>query len=136
MKFCKCQKLNSLFREINFLRLPKYSWDMQMLGIIEKLKKHFEKYLKNWYAFLQAKLKNWHVGTPSWKIGTPLARWHAKLNNCHAFGMGDVKMRSWHVLDKLTRGRVNYAGTHSTWFSNLFLLFHTFPWLSLSFPCP
>ena len=60
---------------------------MQMLGIIEKLKKHFEKYLKNWYAFLQAKFKNWHVGTPSWKIGTPLARWHAKLNNCHAFGM-------------------------------------------------
>ena len=38
MKFCKCQNLNSLFLEINFSELPKYSRNLQMLSIIEKFK--------------------------------------------------------------------------------------------------
>ena len=38
MKFCKCQNLRSLFREINFLKLPKYSRNLQKLCIIEKFK--------------------------------------------------------------------------------------------------
>ena len=50
----KCQNLYSLFREINFLELPKYSWNLKMLTIIEKLK--IEKYFR---------LEN------NWKIGTP-----------------------------------------------------------------
>ena len=38
MKFFKCQNLRSLFREINFLQLPKYSRNLQMLRIIKKFK--------------------------------------------------------------------------------------------------
>ena len=79
MKVCKCQNLNTLFCETNFLELPKYSWNLQMLSIIENFKnwknfwKKIEKVthlsvgkLKNWHAF-------WHVDTPSWKIDTSLA---------------------------------------------------------------
>ena len=110
--------LNSLFCEINFLELPKYSWNLQMLSIIEKLKNSLEKSLKNWYAFWQAKLKNWHAfwhaGTPSWKFGTPLAGWDAKLNDWKAFGTLVGKNKKlpgfWHV---------DHTGTHVTRFSKL-----------------
>ena len=80
MKFCKCQNLNSLFREISFLELPKYSWNLQMLSPIEKF--------KEWKILLKKYLK---IGTTfgrwSLKIGAPLASRHNKLKNWHAFGL-------------------------------------------------
>ena len=77
MKFCKCQNLNSLFLEINFLELPKYFWNLQMLIVIEKFKnwrillKIIEKLVRLW----QAKLKNehafWNIGIQRiWYVGT------------------------------------------------------------------
>ena len=57
MKFCKCQNLNSLFREIIFLELPKYSRNLPMLSIIEKFKNWKTKKLKNWYAFLAGEVE-------------------------------------------------------------------------------
>ena len=82
----KCQNLNSLFREINFLEFSKYFWNLQMSTMIEKLKVFsLTKQFKNWHAFWLMKFKNWHVfwrvDPPIWKIGTPLGgflwRWHA-----------------------------------------------------------
>ena len=73
MKFCKCQNLNSLFPGIICLELPKYSWNLQLLSIIEKF--------KNWKILLK---NNWKIGTPfrrqSWTIGTPLARLRGHVN--------------------------------------------------------
>ena len=69
IKFCKCQNWNSLFREISFLELPKYSGNLQMVSTIEKL--------KNWKIYLK---NSWKIdmlfGKRIWKIGMPLARWH------------------------------------------------------------
>ena len=39
MKICKCQNLNSLVREINFLELLKYFRNFQMLKVVEEFKK-------------------------------------------------------------------------------------------------
>ena len=116
-KFGKCQNLNSLFGKINFPKLPQYSWNLQMLSIIEKFFwKIVEKLVRplagevwhvsppNWKL---ARL--WHDGTPSLKIGTPLARWH-------------LKMRSWHAFGTWPHGHVDHAGadaTHDTQFSQL-----------------
>ena len=61
IKFWKCQYLNSLFREIYFLELPKYSWNLQMLNIIQKFKNWkilLKNKFKNWYSFWWVKLKN------------------------------------------------------------------------------
>ena len=109
MKFCQCKKFfvfvkkflsmfkNSLFREIIFLELPKYSWNLKILSIIEKLKDwkillkivkklahifpcEVEK-LARLLARSFAKLKklarlchictlNWKIGTLNWKIGS------------------------------------------------------------------
>ena len=62
-----------------------------------------------------------------WKISTPLAHWHAKLNNWHIFGTlacllerWHIKMRSWNVFGTLARRHVDHAGMHDTygtWFS-------------------
>ena len=115
VKFCKCQNLNSFFRKISFLELPKYSWNLQMVSMIEKFKNP-KILLKN----------SWKIGTPfgrrSWKIETPLARWHAKLNNWHTFGTlarllthWQVIMRSWHAFGTLARGHVDHAGMHGTY---------------------
>ena len=80
MKVCKCQNLNTLFCEINFLELPKYSWNLQMLSIIENF--------KNWKNFWK---KNWESDTPFGrkveKLTRLLARWYTKLKNWHVFGM-------------------------------------------------
>ena len=116
-KSCKCQNLNSLFREISFLELSKYSWNLQMLSIIEKL--------KNWKNFLKNSRK---IGTPfgkrSWKIGSPVQCWHTKLNNWHTFDTLTHLLARWHVKNKLARvwhfgtlahGHVDHAGTHSTY---------------------
>ena len=122
MTFCKCQNLDSLFREISFLELPKYSWNLQMVRIIEKF--------KNWKILLK---NSWKIGTPfgrqNWKIGTPLARWHAKLNNWYTFGTlarllarWQVTMKSWHTFGTLACGHVDHAGMHgmyATRFSKL-----------------
>ena len=97
MRFRKCQNLNSLFHEISFLELPKYSWNLQMVRMIKKF--------KNWKILLK---NSWKIRTSfgrwSWKIGTSLARWHAKLNNWHTFdtlarllARWQVIMRIWHV---------------------------------------
>ena len=116
MEFCRCQNLNSLFHEISFLELPKYSWNLQMVSMIEKF--------KNWKILLK---NSWKIGPPfsrrSWKIGTPLARWHDKLNsNWHTFGTltrllarWQVMMRSWHVFGMLACGHVDHAGMHGTY---------------------
>ena len=87
--FCKCQNLNSLFRETNFLLLPKYCRNLQMLSIIKS------------------------VDTPNGKIGATLARWHVywhagTLARCH------VKMRNCHAFGTLARRHVGHAGTYST----------------------
>ena len=95
MKFCKYQNLNSFFREVNFLDLPKYSWNLHVLSIIWKL--------KNWKILLK---NGWKIGTPfgrrGWKIGTPfdtLARlWHVY----------------WHAFGTLGRGHVDHDGIHGT----------------------
>ena len=107
MKFCQCKKFfvfvkkflsmfkNSLFREIIFLELPKYSWNLKILSIIEKLKDwkillKIVKKLAHIFAGEKlacllarsfAKLKklarlchictlNWKIGTLNWKIGS------------------------------------------------------------------
>ena len=57
MKFCKCQNFNSLFGEISFPKLLKYSWNLQILSIIEKFNNR------------KILLKN------SWKIVAPFGRW-------------------------------------------------------------
>ena len=63
MKFCQCQNLNSLFREISFLELLKYPWNLQMVSMIEKFKNWkillknriylvgWQVIMRNWYAF-------------------------------------------------------------------------------------
>ena len=94
MKFCQCKKFfvfvkkflsmfkNSLFREIIFLELPKYSWNLKILSIIEKL--------KDWKILLKIVKKLAHIfpGEVE-KIGTPLPHLHAKLKNWH------VKLKNW-----------------------------------------
>ena len=73
-----------------FLKSPNvtHNWNIQ------KWKFSFEKYLKNWYAFGR---RSWKIGTPSFIISTPLARWnwifdtpltfwHDKLYNWHDSG--------------------------------------------------
>ena len=81
---------------------------------IQKLENSFEKHLKNWYGFLQTKLKNWHLArqvetlTRLWDVGM-LAHKNEKLPHL------------WHI-DMLTRGHVNCAsihGTHGMRFSKL-----------------
>ena len=115
IKVCKCQNMNSLFREISFLELPKYSWNVHMLSMIKKF--------KNWKILLK---NSWKIGIPfsrrNWKIGTPLASSHAKLNNWYTFVMlvrlfarWQVIMRSWHAFVTLARGHVDYAGMHGTY---------------------
>ena len=97
MKFCKCQNLNSLFREIIFLELPKYSWNVQMLSIIEKF--------KDWKVLLKNSWKiGMHFGRRSWKIGLFWTYWHIKLNNWHTFGTLARLLTRWHVKnEKLAR---------------------------------
>ena len=85
----KCQNLNSLFREINFLQLPKYSWNLQMLAIIEKLF-----LLKNSWklACLARQFEKWHVfGTLAhknemmarfWNVGTHGTRFSKLIFKC------------------------------------------------------
>ena len=78
-KFCKCQNLHSFFHEINFLQLPKYSRNLQMLNIIEKFenKNSFEKLVRPLVSEVEKSAGLWDGGTPSWITGTPLARyWH------------------------------------------------------------
>ena len=67
MKFCKCQNLGSLFREINFLQLLKYSRNLQMLSIIEKFKnkKSFEKLVRLLVSEVETLARLWDIGTPS-----------------------------------------------------------------------
>ena len=86
MKFCKFQNLNSQFCEISFLELPKYSWNLKMVSMIEKF--------KNWKNLL----KN------SWTIGTPFGRWSWKIG-----------MPSWIIGTRLARGYVDYADMHDTY---------------------
>ena len=57
MKFCKSQNFNSLFGEISFPKLLKYSWNLQILSIIKKFNNR------------KILLKN------SWKIVAPFGRW-------------------------------------------------------------
>ena len=78
MKICKCQNLNSLFREISFLEFPEYSWNLQMVSMIEKfIEKFFWKIVEKFVRLLADEDERLiRVGTPSWIIGTPLARWH------------------------------------------------------------
>ena len=61
----------------------------------------------------------WHVDTPSWKIDTPLAFWHAKLKTWQALGKLACWHNDWHVgIEKwevgtlLASWQVNQAGTH------------------------
>ena len=109
MKFCKCQNLNSLFRKLSFPELPKYSWYLQMLSIIEKFK-YWKIILKN----------SWKIGTPfgrrSWKIDMPLAHWQAKLHNWYTFG---TFARLLERCGALAHGHRDHAGTHGTQFSKL-----------------
>ena len=60
-------------------------------------------------------MKNIHaVCTPSWKLGMPLARWHAKLNNWHTFGLLARLLARWHAFRTLAYGHVNHASTNDT----------------------
>ena len=76
--------------------MPKYSWNLQILSIIEKFKSWKVLLKKVWKIGKPFSRWNWKIGTPmprwipSWIIGKPLARWH-------------VKMRSWHALGTLAR---------------------------------
>ena len=67
MKFCKCQNLHFLFHEINFLQFPKYSRNLQMVSIIEKLKNKnsFEKLVRLLVNEIEQMERLWDVGTPS-----------------------------------------------------------------------
>ena len=105
--------LNSLFPEISFLELPKYSWNLEMLSIIEKFKNWKTILKKSWKIGIHFGRRNskigwplgtlvrqfetlarlWHVGTPSLIIGAPLACWHAKLSNWYTF----VTLARWYV---------------------------------------
>ena len=64
---------------------------------------------KNWHAI-------WHIGTPSWNLGTSfgrltrvLARWRVKMKSWHAFGT----LKRWHAgtlacrLSKLTMNELS-----------------------------
>ena len=83
----KCQNLNSLFREINFLQLPKYSWNLQMLAIIEMFFEIVEK-----LARLARQFEKWHVfGTLAhknemmarfWNVGTHGTRFSKLIFKC------------------------------------------------------
>ena len=78
-KILRMLKFKSFFsRKINFLELPKYSWNLQMSGIIEKF--------VNWKILLK---NNWKIGTPFgtlarqvewllrlWHVGTWASRPH------------------------------------------------------------
>ena len=113
MKFCKFQNLNSLIREISFPELPKYSWNLKMLSIIEKFQnwKFFWKIIEKVIRLLAVvveKLERFWCHTYA-TLARLLARWH-------------VKMRSWHAFGMLTRGHVDHGGTHgtyATWFIKL-----------------
>lgn len=66
----------------------------------------------------------WHVGTPSWITGTPLASWQAKLNNWLAFGtlaslmshcyVGTQKWEVCHAFGTLARGHLDHTCRHDT----------------------
>ena len=105
--FLQMSKLNSLFRDISFLELPKYSRDLQVLRIIEKF--------KNWKILLK---NSWKIGKPfgrqSWKIGTPLASWHVYWNIGTLARKNKKLARFWHV-GRLVHGYVDHAGMHGTY---------------------
>ena len=86
MKFCKWQNLNYLFCGLSFLELSKCSWNLKMLSIIKKL--------KFWKNLLKS---SWKFGRRSWKIGTPLTRWHPKLNNWQTYGTLVRLLARWHI---------------------------------------
>ena len=76
MKFSKCQNLNSLFREIHFLKLPKYARNLQMLSIKFKNRKIllknslkigtlFRRQVEKLARQIESQGRLWHVGTPS-----------------------------------------------------------------------
>ena len=77
--------------------MPKYSWNLQMLRIIETFK-NGNFLLKNiWKIGTLFGRWSWKIGTPSFIISTPLARWnwifgtpltfwHDKLYNWHDSG--------------------------------------------------
>ena len=85
----------------NFLEMPKYSWYLQMLTIIEKFKNSKNKQAN------KKKKKN------SWKIGTPLAGEVKKLTT-----FGTLT----HQVEQLARRwHADHTDTHGTWFSKLTL---------------
>ena len=114
MKLCKCQNLNSLFCEISFLELPKYSWNLRMVRMIEKF---FWRIVEKLVRLLADEVERlaclWHVGRPSWIIGSPLARLLARWQ---------VIMRSFHTFGTLARGHVDHAGMRFSKFSNALLM--------------
>ena len=102
MKFCKCQNLNYLFREISFLELPKYSWKSQILRIIEKF--------KNWKieAPLVGFLSPCHVKMKSWHTLDTWARWYIDHAGMHGtYGMRFSKLP--YALWKCKRDHENYS---------------------------
>ena len=89
-----------------------HNWKIQKLKTLLKNSRPFcQVKLKNWHTF-------WHVGTPSWKIGTPLARWHVGTpiwiigtplvrwsvgTFIGTLALWFLKMRSWHAFGMLAR---------------------------------
>ena len=148
MKFCKCQNLNYFFREIKFLELPrfqfqflnfanvKHKWKIQKLKniffwkIVEKLERLSGR--QSWkvgtpFGTLTRQVEKlacfWHVGTPNWKIGTPLAHCHAGTFIGTLARKIEKLARFWQVGTR-AHGHVDHGGTHgthSTRFSKLFL---------------
>ena len=102
-----------MFREINFLELLKYCWNLQMLRIIEKF--------KNWKILLSNSWKivmpfgrqswkiggPWHICTKKWDGGTLLARWN--------LGTWAPRPRwhPWHALQAIYQTRMSLFNCES-----------------------
>ena len=81
--------------------------------------------IQNWKIILK---NSWKIGTPfdrqSWKIVSPLAYWHTKLDNWYTFGTLACLLARWHVKNEtlarvwhfgnLAHEHVDHAGTHGT----------------------
>ena len=101
---------------MNFLELPKYYWNLQMLSIIEKFK-NWKTFLKNsWKTGTSFGRRSWNIGAPfgtSWKIGTLLTSWQVYWH-IGTFARKSEKLARFCQVGPWAHGHVDAAGTHGT----------------------